>query len=124
MTLNVSSGVGFAALFGVSIMNGVLMVEWITALRRSGLSMNQAIVEGSLGRLRPILMASLVAILGLLPASVARGLGSDVQRPLATVIVWGLVSSMLLTLFVVSALYSIFVREKTEAVSDDTNSVS
>ncbi len=108
MTLNVSSGVGFAALFGVSIMNGVLMVEWITALRKRGASVDDAIVEGALGRMRPILMASLVAILGLLPASVARGLGSDVQRPLATVIVWGLVSSMLLTLVVVPALYRIF----------------
>ena len=108
MTLNVSSGVGFAALFGVSIMNGVLMVERITALRKQGRSVDDAIVEGALSRLRPILMASLVAILGLLPASVARGLGSDVQRPLATVIVWGLVSSMLLTLLVVPVLYRIF----------------
>ncbi len=108
MTLNVSSGVGFAALFGVSIMNGVLMVEWITTLRNQGRTIEEAIVDGALGRLRPILMASLVAILGLLPASVARGLGSDVQRPLATVIVWGLVSSMLLTLFVVPVLYRIF----------------
>ncbi len=108
MTLNVSSGVGFAALFGVSIMNGVLMVEWITELRTRGRCVDDAIVEGALGRMRPILMASLVAILGLMPASVARGLGSDVQRPLATVIVWGLVSSMLLTLLVVPALYRIF----------------
>jgi cobalt-zinc-cadmium resistance protein CzcA len=108
MTLNVSSGVGFAALFGVSVMNGVLMVEWISHLRRRGLSLDDAIVEGALGRLRPILMTSSVAILGLLPASLARGLGSDVQRPLATVIVWGLVSTMLLTLFVMPVLYRIF----------------
>lgn len=118
MTLNVSSGVGFAALFGVSIMNGVLMVEWITALRKRGASVDDAIVEGALGRMRPILMASLVAILGLLPASVARGLGSDVQRPLATVIVWGLVSSMLLTLVVVPALYRIFAPKLTPASND------
>jgi len=108
MTLNVSSGVGFTALFGVAIMDGVLMVEWITALRHKGLSIDDAIIEGALGRLRPILMTSAVAILGLLPASVARGLGSDVQRPLATVIVWGLVSAVLLTLFVVPVLYRIF----------------
>ena len=101
MTLNVSSGVGFAALFGVSIMNGVLMVEWITTLRKQGRTIEEAIVDGALGRLRPILMASLVAILGLLPASIARGLGSDVQRPLATVIVWGLFSSTLLQLAVI-----------------------
>ncbi|NCY01859.1 MAG: efflux RND transporter permease subunit, partial [Planctomycetia bacterium] len=78
MTLNVSSGVGFAALFGVSIMNGVLLVEWIVALRDRGLGRDEAILRGALERMRPILMASLVAILGLLPASVARGLGSDV----------------------------------------------
>ena len=120
MTLNVSSGVGFAALFGVSIMNGVLMVEWITTLRRKGRSMEDAIVEGALGRMRPILMASLVAILGLLPASVARGLGSDVQRPLATVIVWGLVSSMLLTLLVVPSLYRIFAPKIKSPTDDET----
>jgi cobalt-zinc-cadmium resistance protein CzcA len=104
MTLNVSSGVGFAALFGVSIMNGVLLVEWIAELRHRGLARDDAILRGTLERMRPILMASLVAILGLLPASVASGLGSDVQRPLATVIVWGLVSSLILTLFVLPVL--------------------
>lgn len=108
MTLNVSSGVGFTALFGVAIMDGVLMVEWITALRDRGRPLEDAIIEGAQGRLRPILMTSSVAILGLLPASIARGLGSDVQRPLATVIVWGLVSAVLLTLFVVPVLYRIF----------------
>ena len=108
MTLNVSSGVGFAALFGVSVMNGVLLVEWITTLRRQGQELEEAIVEGALGRLRPILMTSSVAILGLLPASLARGLGSDVQRPLATVIVWGLVSTVILTLFVMPVFYRLF----------------
>jgi cobalt-zinc-cadmium resistance protein CzcA len=107
MTFNVSSGVGFTALFGVAIMDGVLMVEWITALRQRGKPLEDAIIEGAQGRLRPILMTSSVAILGLLPASIARGLGSDVQRPLATVIVWGLVSAVLLTLFVVPVLYRI-----------------
>jgi cobalt-zinc-cadmium resistance protein CzcA len=107
MNFNVSTGVGFAALFGVSIMNGVLMVRWITELRLKGLSLEEAIIEGALNRLRPILMASMVAILGLLPASIATGLGSDVQRPMATVIVWGLFSSTILTLFVVPVLYRI-----------------
>jgi cobalt-zinc-cadmium resistance protein CzcA len=107
MHLNVSSGVGFAALFGVSIMNGVLLVQWITELRIQGLSIDEAILRGAESRLRPILMASLVAILGLLPASLAIGLGSDVQRPLATVIVYGLLSSTVLTLFVVPVLYRI-----------------
>ncbi len=107
MHLNVSSGVGFATLFGVAIMDGILMVQWITALRQRGVALEDAVVEGALGRLRPVLMTSLVAILGLLPASLAQGLGSDVQRPLATVIVWGLVSSTVLTLFVVPVLYRI-----------------
>ncbi len=105
MHMNVSSGVGFAALFGVSIMNGVVMVEWINALREQGMPVDEAIVGGAVDRLRPIVMASLVAILGLLPASLADDLGSDVQRPLATVIVWGLFSSTLLTLLLVPILY-------------------
>src|SRR5437763_7952474 len=107
MHVNVSTGVGFAALFGVAIMDGVLMVRWITQLRVQGVEMERAIVEGAKGRLRPILMTASVAILGLLPASIATGLGSDVQRPMATVIVWGLVSSTILTLFVVPVLYRI-----------------
>jgi cobalt-zinc-cadmium resistance protein CzcA len=108
MNMNVSTCVGFAALFGVSIMNGVLMVRSITALRQRGMDKRSAILQGALDCLRPILLASLVAILGLLPASLATGLGSDVQRPLATVIVWGLFSSTILTLFVVPVLYDLF----------------
>ena len=109
MHLNVSTGVGFAALFGVSIMNGVLLVRAVTALRQDGMGLRAAILQGAQDCLRPILLASLVAILGLLPASLATGLGSDVQRPLATVIVWGLCSSTVLTLFVVPVLYDLFV---------------
>jgi cobalt-zinc-cadmium resistance protein CzcA len=109
MNLNVSTGVGFAALFGVSIMNGVLMVRAINDLRREGMALEEAILQGATDCLRPILLASLVAILGLLPASMATGLGSDVQRPLATVIVWGLFSSTVLTLFIVPVLYRVFV---------------
>lgn len=108
MNLNVSTGVGFAALFGVSIMNGVLLVRAILDMQREGLSLRDAIIEGAQVCLRPILLASLVAILGLLPASLAMGLGSDVQRPLATVIVWGLFSSTILTLFVIPVLYDLF----------------
>lgn len=108
MNLNVSTGVGFAALFGVSIMNGVLLVRAILDMQREGLPLRNAIIEGAQVCLRPILLASLVAILGLLPASLAMGLGSDVQRPLATVIVWGLFSSTILTLFVIPVLYDLF----------------
>jgi cobalt-zinc-cadmium resistance protein CzcA len=107
MHINVSTGVGFAALFGIAIMDGVLMVRGINILREQGVGLREAIVDGALQRLRPILMTAIVAMFGLLPASLATGLGSDVQRPLATVIVWGLFSSTLLTLFVVPILYDL-----------------
>ena len=81
--------------------------------------MDQASIEGARNRLRPILMASVVAILGLLPASIATGLGSDVQRPMATVIVWGLVSSTILTLFVVPVLYRLFSPGLPRPVTDE-----
>jgi len=105
MNLNVSSGVGFAAVFGVSIMNGVLIVRTITDLRLAGMPMEQAVVNGAVRCVRPILVASLVAILGLIPASLATGLGSDVQRPLATVIVWGLFSATIMTVLLIPVLY-------------------
>lgn len=107
MPMSTSTGVGFAALFGISLMNGVLMVRGITVARQSGMEQREAIVHGALQRLRAILIAAIVAIFGLLPASMATGLGSDVQRPLATVIVWGLFSSTVLTLFVVPVLYGV-----------------
>ncbi len=109
MNLNVSSGVGFAAVFGVSIMNGVLIVRTITDLRLAGVPLEESITRGAVRCLRPILIASLVAILGLVPASLATGLGSDVQRPLATVIVWGLFSATVMTLLLVPVLYRLFV---------------
>jgi cobalt-zinc-cadmium resistance protein CzcA len=108
MHVNVSTGVGFSALFGIAIMDGVLMVRGITVMRQHGQQLSQAIVNGALQRLRPILVTAIVAIFGLLPASMATGLGSDVQRPLATVIVWGLFSSTVLTLFVLPVLYRLF----------------
>lgn len=105
MHINVSTGVGFCALFGIAIMDGVLMVRGINVLREAGMELKEAILAGAQQRLRPILMTAIVAIFGLLPASLATGLGSDVQRPLATVIVWGLFSAMMLTLFVLPVLY-------------------
>jgi cobalt-zinc-cadmium resistance protein CzcA len=109
MNLNVSTGVGFATLFGIAIMDGVLMFKGITKYRLQGASVGEAIIHGRIDRLRPSLMTSLVAILGLLPASLATSLGSDVQRPLATVIVFGLAGSALFTLFVTPVFYRIFV---------------
>ncbi|MGN6107187.1 MAG: efflux RND transporter permease subunit [Kofleriaceae bacterium] len=107
MHVNVSTGVGFATVFAVSMMDGILMVREIRAARLRGAELDDAIIEGRLHRLRPGLMTSLVAILGLLPASLATGLGSDVQRPLATVIIWGLSGATLLTMLVVPVLYRI-----------------
>jgi cobalt-zinc-cadmium resistance protein CzcA len=114
MHLNVSTGVGFATLFGIAIMDGVLMFKGITKYRLQGATVDEAIIHGRIDRLRPILMTSLVAILGLLPASLATSLGSDVQRPLATVIIWGLTGSTLFTLFVTPVFYHIFVPPLSE----------
>jgi cobalt-zinc-cadmium resistance protein CzcA len=119
MNVNVSVGVGFAALFGVAIMDGVLMLQRITALRVEGMPIDNAIKNGAAERIRPVLMTSLVAMLGLLPASYATGLGSDVQRPLATVIVWGLLSSTTVTLFLVPVLYRLFAPPLPKSQKDD-----
>lgn len=105
MTLNVSSAVGFIALFGVAIQNGVILISHINALRKRGYDLLKAVIEGSKHRFRPVLMTATVAALGLLPASLATGIGSDVQRPLATVIVYGLFVATAITLFVLPALY-------------------
>jgi cobalt-zinc-cadmium resistance protein CzcA len=105
MTFNVSSAVGFIALFGVFIQNGVIMISHINYLRENGETLKQAVIEGALHRFRPILMTSAVAILGLVPASLSMNIGSDVQRPLATVIVYGLAFGTLITLYALPALY-------------------
>ena len=105
MTLNVSSAVGFIALFGVAIQNGVIMVSHINDLRKQGEVLFTAVIKGARHRFRPVLMTATVAALGLLPASLATGIGSDVQRPLATVIVYGLLFSTIITLFALPALY-------------------
>jgi cobalt-zinc-cadmium resistance protein CzcA len=105
MTLNVSSAVGFIALFGVAIQNGVILITHINDLRKKGYELFNAVVEGTRQRFRPVLMTATVAALGLLPASIATGIGSDVQRPLATVIVYGLFVATAITLFVLPALY-------------------
>jgi len=110
MTFNVSSAVGFIALFGVAVMNGVIMVANLNRQCNSGLALDEAVAIGATQRLRPVLMTASVAALGLLPAAVARGVGSDVQRPLATVIVGGLVTATLLTLLVLPSMYLLWER--------------
>ncbi|MCL2132416.1 MAG: efflux RND transporter permease subunit, partial [Lentimicrobiaceae bacterium] len=105
MTFNVSSAVGFIALFGLSIQNGVIMLSHINVLRKRGKELKQAVIEGASHRLRPMMMTASVAILGLLPASLATNIGSDVQRPLATVIVYGLLAGTVITLYLLPTLY-------------------
>jgi cobalt-zinc-cadmium resistance protein CzcA len=102
---SVSSGVGFLALFGVSVQTGVIMLEYINQLRARGHSIDDSAVEGAILRLRPIMMTTLVATLGLLPAAMSRGIGSDSQRPFAIVIVGGLILGMLINIFLLPTLY-------------------
>jgi len=106
--LSVSAAVGFIALSGVAVLNGIVMLSFIRKLREDGLTLENAIVEGSITRLRPVLMTALVASLGFVPMALATGPGAEVQRPLATVVIGGIISSTLLTLFVLPALYRIF----------------
>ena len=121
MTLNVSSAVGFIALFGVAIQNGVLMISHINDLRRKGENLLDAVRDGARHRFRPILMTATVAIIGLLPASLATGIGSDVQRPLATVIVYGLMFSTIITLFALPLFYYLIEKKalSTQKVKKD-----
>lgn len=110
MTLNVSSAVGFITLFGVAVQNGVIMVSGLNELRAEGVPLRDAVECGARERLRAVLLTATVAALGMLPAALARGIGSDVQRPLATVVVGGLASATVLTLFVLPALYYVIER--------------
>jgi cobalt-zinc-cadmium resistance protein CzcA len=103
--LSISAGVGFIALSGVAVLNGLVMIAFIRKLREQGDPLDSAIVDGALGRLRPVLMTALVASLGFVPMAINVGAGSEVQRPLATVVIGGIVSSTLLTLLVLPALY-------------------
>ncbi len=106
--LSVPASVGFIALFGIAVQNGLILVTYIDELRRSGLDTARAVTEGALLRLRPVLLTALTTVLGLAPLLFARGMGSEVQRPLAVVVVFGLVSSTFLTLFFIPALYGWF----------------
>ncbi|MDP9140067.1 MAG: CusA/CzcA family heavy metal efflux RND transporter, partial [Pseudomonadota bacterium] len=103
--LSISAGVGFIALSGVAVLNGLVMVSFIRKLREEGRSLDEAITEGALTRLRPVLMTALVAALGFVPMAFNSGIGSEVQRPLATVVIGGILSSTLLTLLVLPGLY-------------------
>jgi cobalt-zinc-cadmium resistance protein CzcA len=106
--LSVSAAIGFIALFGAAVLNGVVMVSYINQLREAGSPLLEAVRRGAEARLRTVLMTSLLAMLGLLPMALSHGIGSETQRPLAVVIIGGLVSATLLTLIVLPALYVTF----------------
>lgn len=110
LNLNLSAAVGFIALFGVAVLNGVVLVSYINNLVDQGKPMREAIREGAAVRLRPVLMTALVASFGFIPMALATSAGAEVQRPLATVVIGGLVTSTILTLMVLPALYSFFTR--------------
>lgn len=110
---SISAGVGFIALFGVAMLNGIVMVSYINQLRKEGLSLHDAVLQGAETRLRPVLMTALVASLGFFPMAFAHGTGAEVQQPLATVVIGGLISSTLLTLFVLPVLYLRFENKRT-----------
>jgi cobalt-zinc-cadmium resistance protein CzcA len=120
---SVSSGVGFLALFGVSVQIGVIMIEYINQLRARGYSIEEAAVEGAVLRLRPIMMTMLVATLGLLPAALSHGIGSDSQRPFAIVIVGGLVAGLVISIFLLPTLYAWFARSDDRLPEADPNDV-
>lgn len=121
MPFSISAAVGFIALSGVAVLNGLVMVTYINQLRKQGLAGEDAIFEGAMTRLRPVLMTALVASLGFVPMAIATGTGAEVQKPLATVVIGGLVSATILTLVVLPALYKRFVLPKPERLAaDDT----
>jgi heavy metal efflux system protein len=114
LPFSISAGVGFIALFGVAVLNGLVMVTYINHLREEGRGLEEAVKEGAETRLRPVLMTALVASLGFIPMAVATSAGAEVQRPLATVVIGGLVTSTLLTLLLLPALYRWFERVRSE----------
>ncbi|HAM75487.1 MAG TPA: CusA/CzcA family heavy metal efflux RND transporter, partial [Alcanivorax sp.] len=116
ISLSISAGVGFIALSGIAVLNGVVMLSHIKDLMAQGMPLRDAVREGALRRLRPVLMTALVAGLGFVPMAFNTGIGSEVQRPLATVVVGGIVTATLLTLVVLPALYSRFGRKTVEQV--------
>jgi cobalt-zinc-cadmium resistance protein CzcA len=118
MPFSISAGVGFIALFGVAVLNGIVMVSYINRLRGEGRSLQDAVREGAETRLRPVLMTALVASLGFVPMALATSAGAEVQRPLATVVIGGLVTSTLLTLLILPTLYAWFERGRRAGARD------
>lgn len=122
--LSISAAVGFIALSGVAVLNGLVMIAFIRNLREQGHSLHNAVHEGALTRLRPVLMTALVASLGFVPMALATGTGAEVQRPLATVVIGGILSSTVLTLLVLPLLYQVFHRRDPEDVQEEDTPAS
>ncbi len=108
LPFSISAGVGFIALSGIAVLNGVVLVNYFNQLKLEGRTGKDLVVTGTLIRLRPVLMTALVAIFGFLPMMLSTGIGSEVQKPLASVVIGGIISSTILTLVVLPILYSIF----------------
>jgi len=119
MPFSISAGVGFIALFGVAVLNGVVMISFINHLREEGKSVIDAVNEGAMTRLRPVLMTALVASLGFIPMALATSAGAEVQRPLATVVIGGLITSTLLTLLILPTLYAWFEKDTEGEFSEE-----
>ena len=119
MPFSISAGVGFIALFGVAVLNGVVMVSFINHLREEGRSIQDAVKEGAMTRLRPVLMTALVASLGFIPMALATSAGAEVQRPLATVVIGGLITSTLLTLLILPTLYAWLEKESESEFTEE-----
>jgi cobalt-zinc-cadmium resistance protein CzcA len=115
--LSVSALIGFIALFGVAVLNGIVMVSYFNKLRDEGMGLDDAIMKGAEVRLRPVLMTALVASLGFVPMALSHGTGAEVQRPLATVVIGGLITSTALTLFVLPTVYR-WIERKMEKKGD------
>src|SRR6202011_3783491 len=120
---SVSSGIGFLALFGVCVQTGIIMVEYINQLRARGHAILEAAKNGAIQRFRPILMTMLVASLGLVPAATSHGIGSDSQRPFAIVIVGGLMAVLMMSIFLLPALYVWFARDGDRLPESDADLV-
>jgi cobalt-zinc-cadmium resistance protein CzcA len=118
MPFSISAAVGFIALSGVAVLNGLVMLSQIRKLIADGVGTQAAISQGALTRFRPVIMTALVASLGFIPMAVATGTGAEVQKPLATVVIGGLLSATLLTLLVLPALYSYFSTARPQASTD------
>ncbi len=113
--LSVPAAVGFIALFGIAVLNGIVLISYITQLREEGKGLSEAIVQGCSNRLRPVLMTASITIFSLIPLLFATGPGSEVQKPLAVVVVGGLLTSTLMTLVVLPAFYGMFENKKKES---------